>query len=197
MAGREFFVNGETPRCLQLKNNESDVAKAVKILVAGGLVALPSETVYGLGANALNKQAVARIYEVKNRPADHPLIVHLHSMQVMGQWVEDVPAYATALAHFSKHTLPKWIYRSRRLWPNWDTLLPLQKTALLSIAYNRGTSLTGTRREEMREIVDLLKDKNLQGIAPLIRSMSHWHTLNGLQIRRHKEAILFECPIRR
>ena len=105
--------------------------------------------------------------------------------------------YATALAHFSKYTLPKWIYRSRRLWPNWDTLLPLQKTALLSIAYNRGTSLTGTRREEMREIVDLLKDKNLQGIAPLIRSMSHWHTLNGLQIRRHKEAILFESPIRR
>jgi hypothetical protein len=105
--------------------------------------------------------------------------------------------YATALAHFSKYTLPKWIERSRKLWPNWDSLLPLQRTALLSIAYNRGTSLTGARREEMREMVELLKDNNLKGIPSLIRSMSHWHTLNGLQIRRHKEAILFESPVRK
>lgn len=101
--------------------------------------------------------------------------------------------FTTAMAHFSKYTLPKWIERSRKLWPNWDSLLPMQRTALLSIAYNRGTSLTGTRREEMREIVDALKDKSLGGIPKLIRNMSHWHTLNGLQIRRHKEAILFEC----
>ena len=66
-------------------------------LLAGNLVAFPTETVYGLGADALNKQAVARVYQVKGRPADHPLIVHLHSMQVMGQWVEDVPEYAIAL----------------------------------------------------------------------------------------------------
>jgi hypothetical protein len=105
--------------------------------------------------------------------------------------------FTTALAHFSKYTLPKWIYRSRRLWPKWDALLPLQRTALLSIAYNRGTSLTGTRREEMREIVEKLKEGNLQGIPLLIRNMSHWHTLNGLQIRRHKEAILFESPVQR
>lgn len=71
---------------------------AAQTLLEGNLVAFPTETVYGLGADALNKQAVARIYEAKGRPADHPLIVHVHSMQVMGQWVDDVPEYAIALA---------------------------------------------------------------------------------------------------
>ena len=71
---------------------------AAQTLLEGNLVAFPTETVYGLGADALNKQAVARIYEAKGRPADHPLIVHIHSMQVMGQWVDDVPEYAIALA---------------------------------------------------------------------------------------------------
>ena len=73
------------------------ISGAATNLLAGNLVAFPTETVYGLGADALNKQAVARVYQVKGRPADHPLIVHLHSMQVMGQWVEDVPDYAIAL----------------------------------------------------------------------------------------------------
>jgi L-threonylcarbamoyladenylate synthase len=72
--------------------------QAAATLLHGDLVAFPTETVYGLGADALNKQAVARIYETKGRPSDHPLIVHLHSMQVIGQWVEDVPEYAIALA---------------------------------------------------------------------------------------------------
>ena len=71
--------------------------RAANSLLEGNLVAFPTETVYGLGADALNKQAVARIYQVKGRPADHPLIVHIHSMQVMGQWVDDVPGYAIAL----------------------------------------------------------------------------------------------------
>jgi L-threonylcarbamoyladenylate synthase len=71
--------------------------RAASSLLEGNLVAFPTETVYGLGADASNKQAVARIYEVKGRPAGHPLIVHIHSMQVMGQWVDDVPEYAIAL----------------------------------------------------------------------------------------------------
>lgn len=71
--------------------------RAASSLLEGNLVAFPTETVYGLGADASNKQAVARIYEVKGRPADHPLIVHIHSMQVMGKWVDDVPEYAIAL----------------------------------------------------------------------------------------------------
>jgi L-threonylcarbamoyladenylate synthase len=68
------------------------------VLLAGGLVAFPTETVYGLGADACNAAAVVRIYSVKGRPADHPLIVHVASMDGLGDWARDVPAYAIALA---------------------------------------------------------------------------------------------------
>lgn len=67
-------------------------------LLAGGLVAFPTETVYGLGADACNADAVARIYLVKGRPADHPLIVHVASMDALGDWAADVPGYAISLA---------------------------------------------------------------------------------------------------
>lgn len=71
---------------------------AAGVLLAGGLVAFPTETVYGLGADASSELAVARIYSVKGRPADHPLIVHVASMDGLGVWARDVPAYAISLA---------------------------------------------------------------------------------------------------
>jgi L-threonylcarbamoyladenylate synthase len=71
---------------------------AAAALRAGSLVALPTETVYGLGADAENESAVARIYSVKGRPADHPLIVHIDSIDRMGDWSSDIPAYAISLA---------------------------------------------------------------------------------------------------
>jgi len=71
---------------------------AAAVLITGGLVAFPTETVYGLGADACNAAAVARIYSVKGRPADHPLIVHVPSMDGLGHWARDVPTYAIALA---------------------------------------------------------------------------------------------------
>ena len=80
------------------KCDASAMSDAASVLLAGGLVAFPTETVYGLGADAFNAAAVARIYSVKGRPADHPLIVHLASMDGLGDWASDVPAYAIALA---------------------------------------------------------------------------------------------------
>jgi L-threonylcarbamoyladenylate synthase len=71
---------------------------AAGVLISGGLVAFPTETVYGLGADACNERAVARVYSVKGRPADHPLIVHVAAMDALGEWADDVPAYAIALA---------------------------------------------------------------------------------------------------
>jgi L-threonylcarbamoyladenylate synthase len=71
---------------------------AAGVLMSGGLVAFPTETVYGLGADACNEMAVARIYSVKGRPADHPLIVHVPSMDALGEWAADVPPYAITLA---------------------------------------------------------------------------------------------------
>ncbi len=80
------------------KCDASVMGDAAGVLMSGGLVAFPTETVYGLGADACNAAAVARIYLVKGRPADHPLIVHVASMDALGDWAADVPAYAIALA---------------------------------------------------------------------------------------------------
>ncbi len=80
------------------KCDASVMGDAAAVLMSGGLVAFPTETVYGLGADACNAAAVARIYSVKGRPADHPLIVHVASMDALGDWAADVPAYAIALA---------------------------------------------------------------------------------------------------
>jgi L-threonylcarbamoyladenylate synthase len=75
-----------------------DIAQAVAVLRAGRLVAFPSETVYGLGADAANPDAVRRIFEAKGRPADHPVIVHVASAKQLGDWARDIPAAAFALA---------------------------------------------------------------------------------------------------
>ena len=76
-----------------------DIARAVAILKDGGLVALPTETVYGLGADAANDQAVARIFAAKGRPADHPLIVHIAAASEMTRWARDIPETAWKLAN--------------------------------------------------------------------------------------------------
>ncbi len=72
-----------------------DAAAALK---AGHLVAFPTETVYGLGADARNPIAVKRIYEVKGRPTNHPLIVHISSINQLEKWANEIPDYAIALA---------------------------------------------------------------------------------------------------
>ena len=103
---------------------------AAQTLLNGNLVAFPTETVYGLGADALNKQAVARIYEAKGRPADHPLIVHIHSTQVLDQWVEDIPTYAIALA--------------RDFWPGPMTLV-FKRSSLAQDFITGGQDTVGIR----------------------------------------------------
>lgn len=77
---------------------EKDIEHAVAVLKAGGLVAFPTETVYGLGADASNPGAVGRIFEVKGRPANHPVIVHLADAGQMADWARDIPDTATKLA---------------------------------------------------------------------------------------------------
>ncbi|WP_208026896.1 L-threonylcarbamoyladenylate synthase [Rhabdothermincola sediminis] len=75
-----------------------DIERAAAVLRAGGLVAFPTETVYGLGADAVNPAAVRRVFEVKGRPATHPLIVHLGSAAALDRWAVDVPPAARLLA---------------------------------------------------------------------------------------------------
>lgn len=87
----------------------AEVRRAAEILRAGGLVAFPTETVYGLGADASNATAVARMYEVKGRPADHPVIVHFDSMDHAFAWAAEVPEAARKLGE--------------RFWPGPLTLI--------------------------------------------------------------------------
>jgi L-threonylcarbamoyladenylate synthase len=74
------------------------VKAAAQSLIAGHLVAFPTETVYGLGADATNETAIAKIYKAKGRPADHPLIVHIASIDAIDQWAQDISEYAINLA---------------------------------------------------------------------------------------------------
>lgn len=76
----------------------ADYERALACLDAGELVALPTETVYGLGADASNPEAVARIFAAKGRPADHPLIVHLPGAAAIDDWAQDIPDFARQLA---------------------------------------------------------------------------------------------------
>ena len=76
----------------------AEVRRAAQILRAGGLVAFPTETVYGLGADASSEKAVARLYQVKRRPADHPVIVHFDSAQAAFGWASEIPDAARRLA---------------------------------------------------------------------------------------------------
>jgi len=99
-------------------------------LKAGHLVAFPTETVYGLGADASNSKAVSRIYSVKGRPNDHPLIVHISSMERMGDWAREVPEYAIALA--------------RSFWPGPMTLI-LKRSELAGDFITGGQDSVGVR----------------------------------------------------
>ena len=106
------------------------MARAAQTLQAGFLVAFPTETVYGLGADATNASAVARIYEAKGRPADHPLIVHIGDMQDIADWSDDIPDYAIALA--------------RKFWPGPMTLI-LKRSALAQDFITGGQDTVGLR----------------------------------------------------
>jgi L-threonylcarbamoyladenylate synthase len=106
------------------------MADAAANLLAGNLVAFPTETVYGLGADACNADAVARIYSVKGRPADHPLIVHVASMDGLGDWADDVPGYAISLA--------------RDFWPGPMTLV-VKRSGLAGDFVTGGQNTVGVR----------------------------------------------------
>ena len=106
------------------------MARAAESLKSGSLISFPTETVYGLGADATNPEAVARIYEVKGRPADHPLIVHVRDMQDIVQWSDEIPDYAIALA--------------RAFWPGPMTLI-LKRSSLAQDFITGGQETVGLR----------------------------------------------------
>ncbi len=80
------------------KCSADSIKAAAQALIAGHLVAFPTETVYGLGADATNESAIAKIYKAKGRPADHPLIVHISSIDAINDWAQDINEYTINLA---------------------------------------------------------------------------------------------------
>jgi L-threonylcarbamoyladenylate synthase len=120
-----------------------EVRRAAEILRAGGLVAFPTETVYGLGADAASEKAVARLYAVKRRPADHPVILHLDSLERALSWARDVPREAMVLAE--------------RFWPGPLTLV-LKRSAKAADFVTGGQDTVGVRVPSHPVARELLKE---------------------------------------
>ena len=127
---------------------ESAIKDAAASLISGNLVTFPTETVYGLGADAVNKDAVSRIYEVKGRPVDHPLIVHISSIERLDKWARDIPEYAIKLA--------------RSFWPGPMTLI-LPRTKLAKDFITAGQDNVGIRVPSHTVALKLLKEFESQG----------------------------------
>src|SRR5262245_12228664 len=102
-----------------MRATQSEIQLAVEALRAGDLVVFPTETVYGLGANASNPAAVRKIFAVKGRPAGHPLIVHLDSSRYLRRWVREVPPAAEKLA--------------QRFWPGPLTMVFPKASSVLEV----------------------------------------------------------------
>jgi len=138
---------------MELINNptQEEIKKAAKNLKDGNLVAFPTETVYGLGADATNEKAVSRIYSVKDRPTGHPLIVHISSINQLSKWAIDTPEYAIKLA--------------RTYWPGPMTLI-LKKSLLAKDYVTGGQISVGVRVPSHSIALSLLKTfENLGGFG--------------------------------
>ena len=124
------------------------IKDAAAALIKGDLVAFPTETVYGLGADATNKDAIARIYKVKGRPEGHPLIVHISSLANLDKWARYIPEYALNLA--------------RAFWPGPMTLI-LPRTDLAKDFITGGQDNVGIRIPSHSVALALLKEFEDQG----------------------------------
>jgi L-threonylcarbamoyladenylate synthase len=129
----------------------SDMEKAATWLRGGQLVAIPTETVYGLAANALNEEAVLKIYEVKQRPQFNPLIIHVDSFDSALRWVQNVPEEAIVLA--------------QRFWPGALTLL-MDKKDVISDLVTAGHTKVAVRVPDHPMTIALLKRLDFPLAAP-------------------------------
>ena len=121
---------------------------AAAALIKGDLVAFPTETVYGLGADATNEDAIARIYKVKGRPLGHPLIIHISSLVNLDKWARDIPEYAVRLA--------------RAFWPGPMTFI-LPRADLAKDFITGGQDNVGIRIPSHTVALALLKEFEDQG----------------------------------
>jgi L-threonylcarbamoyladenylate synthase len=132
----------------QITNQES-IKNAAKNLSLGALIGIPTETVYGLAADAENELAVARIYSVKGRPSNHPVIVHIESIDYIFKWAINVPIYALKLA--------------QKYWPGPMTLI-LERSHVAKDFITGGQNTIGIRVPAHATTLALLREfHNLGG----------------------------------
>lgn len=146
--------------------DEVRIAEAVRVLEAGGLVAMPTETVYGLAADADNESAVLSTYAAKGRPADHPLIVHVAGIDAISHWAEDVPPEAWLLA--------------KKYWPGPLTLV-LKKKARCGLWVTGGQDTVALR---CRPIPGLMRSSRPSRVRPGAASRRLRPTHSGASARR-------------
>lgn len=164
-----------------LKNTKEDIEKAARILRDGGLVAFPTETVYGLGANAFDEKAVAAVYEAKGRPSDNPMIVHISRASDIGQLTRRLsPDIVTLIENFWPGPLTLVVKKRPEVpdrttggldtvavrMPDNETALELISTALCPVAApsaNLSGSPSPTRAADVIEDLDGKVDAIIQG----------------------------------
>ena len=152
---------------------------AAASIAQGHLVAFPTETVYGLGANATQESAVAKIYAAKGRPADHPLIVHIASMDEVGYWADEISDYAIALA--------------RNFWPGPMTLI-CQRSEVAKDFITGGQQTVGIRVPDHVVALALLeaaKEIGVLGIAaPSANRFGHVSPTTAQAVREELDQYL-------
>ena len=146
------------PSNLENAEAEEALGRAAEIVRAGGLVALPTETVYGLGANALDGAAVKRIFEAKQRPAWDPIIVHISSLKMLEGLVEEVPEAARRLME--------------AFWPGPLTLL-LRRTRAVPDAVTAGRALVGVRMPAHAVALEVIRRAGVPVAAPSANMFGH------------------------
>ena len=129
----------------------SNISIAVNALNQGELVAIPTETVYGLAGSAFNEQAIQKIFQLKNRPACNPLILHTHCISEVSKFVKEIPPNAMKLAE--------------AFWPGPLTLL-LPKKSIIPHSVTSGSHLVAVRIPNHRVTLDLLKQLDFPLVAP-------------------------------
>ena len=135
----------------QQKIIEDQITAAADILRQGGLVAIPTETVYGLGANALDEAAVHKIFEAKGRPQDNPLIIHVPGPQWLPRYCEDVPPLAYTLA--------------RKFWPGPLTMI-LKRKKVVPDATTAGLDTVGVRCPDHQVTLAIIREAGVPIAAP-------------------------------
>jgi L-threonylcarbamoyladenylate synthase len=144
------------------------IEKAAALLRQGELVAFPTETVYGLGADASNPEAVAKIFAAKGRPADHPLIVHIPGVEHLDRWAHDIPEKAYALA--------------KAFWPGPLTLI-LKRQPNVPDAVTGGQDTVGIRVPGHPLALELLKAFDGGVAAPSANRFGHVSPTTAQHVR--------------